>query len=90
VRADRSLLLRAEAAIELLRRDPDVDRVELLIAVVWPTAALANLGELRGCRSCRLAFEPKWRRQYLCGSADCAREAANARMRAYTRRKAAA
>jgi hypothetical protein len=89
VKADRSLLLRAEAAYDLLRRDPDVDRVELLAAVVWPPAVLEIIGEQRGCPGCGLAFEPFWPWQRYCGSADCARQAHNARSRAYTRRKAA-
>jgi hypothetical protein len=89
VKADRSLLLRAQAAYELLRRDPDVDRVELLAAVVWPPAVLEVI-EQPGCRSCGVAFEPVWPAQRYCGSAECAREANNARSRAYTRRQAAA
>jgi hypothetical protein len=40
MRADPDLLARATAARQVIRDDPDVDRLYVLSLVVWPTAAL--------------------------------------------------
>jgi DNA-binding NarL/FixJ family response regulator len=42
-RPDRDLQARAAAALQVLREDPGVDRLELLALVVWPTAKLEQV-----------------------------------------------
>ena len=42
-RPDDGLQARAAAALQVLREDPGIDRLELLALVVWPTARLEHV-----------------------------------------------
>jgi Homeodomain-like domain len=42
-RPDDGLQARAAAALQVLREDPGIDRLELLALVVWPTAKLEQV-----------------------------------------------
>ena len=80
---DAALDARAKAAVELLRSDPEVDRLDLLAAVVWPPAELHGVTEVdTGCGNCGRPFARRRPRDRYCGD-ECRRQGKNRRNRAH-------
>jgi len=80
---DKALEARAKAAYELLRCDSEVDRLDLLAAVVWPPAELQDITEVdAGCGNCGSPFARRRPRDRYCGD-ECRRQGKNRRNRAH-------
>jgi len=78
-----ALEARAKAAYELLRSDPEVDRLDLLAAVVWPPAELHGITVVEaGCGNCGRPFARRRPGDRYCG-AECRRQGKNRRNRAH-------
>lgn len=80
---DAALEARAKAAYELLRCDPEVDRLDLLAAVVCPPAQLQGITKVEaGCGNCGRSFARRRPGDRYCGD-ECRRQGKNRRNRAH-------